>query len=174
MAGAGQSGNQAANTGLATTASGAQTMGTGQGWQGLGNQGIASWGNILNTGFNNQMDAWKAKQEQSSGWGSALGLAASFLPGFADGGAIPEEASPSNGAIVDDVPAIIDGQGQARLNAGEFVLPEDVTRWIGEKGIQQMILKSRKEMTGQNGERPAQPTMGPPPDQGAIPMPAGG
>lgn len=188
MAGAGASGNQAANTGLATTASGAQTMGTGQGWQGLGNTAIGQWGNILNTGFSNQMDRWKANQESSSGWGSVLGLGASLAGkafGFQEGGAIPDEqgmpippeASPSNGAIPDDVPAQIDGQTPAQLNAGEFVVPEDVVKWMGEKGMQQMILKARKEMTGANGERPAQPEMGPPPmppeGAGAIPTPPG-
>jgi len=197
MAGAGQAGNQAANTTLAQTASGAQTMGTGQGWQGLGNTAIGQWGNILNTGFSNQMDRWKANQGSSSGWGGLLGtVAGTFLGGpaggaaggalgglFQEGGAIPDgglsippEASPSGGAIPDDVPAVIDGQAPAQLNAGEFVIPEDVMKWVGEKGMQQMINKARKEMTGANGERPAQPEQGPPilPDSvGAIPMPAG-
>lgn len=181
MAGAGQAGNQAANTGLAQTASGANTMGTGQSWQGLGNQGIAGWGNVLNTGFSNAMDAYKAKEEQSSGWGQVLGLGASVAGkffGLAEGGAIPEEASPSNGAVVDDIPAEIEGGAPARLNAGEFVIPEDVVKWMGEKGMQQLIMKARKEMTGQNGERPAQPEVGqgppiPPESVGAIPMPVG-
>ena len=62
----------------------------------------------------------------------------------------------------------------ARLNAGEFVIPEDVTRWMGEKGLQQVILKARKEMTGENGERPAQPEMSVPQESaGAIPTPGG-
>ena len=208
MAGAGQSGNQAANTGLATTASGAQTMGTGMGWQGQGNNAIGQWGNILNTGFSNSMDAYNADQKSSSGWGSALGLVGSlagsfFGPAgtmiggaaggaagraFAEGGAIPDdpmgggggaipvEASPSGGAIPDDIPAEIDGQAPAQLNAGEFVMPKDVVKWLGEKGMQQLVMKARKEMTGGNGERPAQPTQGPPPvpaeSVGAIPMPA--
>ena len=186
QAGSSGAGNQAANTGLATTASGAQTMGTGQSWQGMGNQSIGTWGNILNTGFSNQMDKYKADQESSSGWGSALGLvggiASKFMP-FAEGGVIPdpeegmpipEEASPSGGAIPDDIPAEIEGGMPARLNAGEFVVPQDVVKWLGEKGMQQVILKARKEMTGGNGERPAQPevTGGPPipPESvGAIP-----
>lgn len=188
MSGAAGAGNQAANTALATTASGAQTMGTGQGWQGLGNSAVGTWGNILNTGFSNQMDRYKANQQSSSGWGSALGLVGSLAGGFfglQEGGAIPEAgravpptASPSGGAIPDDIPAVIDGSAPARLNAGEFVIPEDVMKWVGEKGMQQMITKARKEMTGANGERPAQPEVGPeqppvPPDSvGAIPMPA--
>lgn len=182
-AGAGQSGNQAVNTGLATTASGGQTMGTGAQWQGMGNSAIGQWGDILNTGYNNQLNQWKANQEASSGWGSALGLVGgimgkAFMPGFAEGGAIPEpgegaipmEASPSGGAIPDDIPAELPNGGPARLNAGEFVVPQDVVRWMGEKGLQQTILKARKEMQGQNGERPAQPQQVP---AGAIPMPQG-
>ena len=186
-AGASASGNQAVNTGLATTASGAQTMGTGQGWQGLGNQAIQGWGNILNAGFNNQLDSWKAEQEASSGWGDILGTALGYgtkFMGFAEGGAIPddgmmlpEEMSPSGGAIPDDIPAEIDNGAPAKLNAGEFVMPKDVVQWVGEKGMQQFILKARKELTGQNGERPAQPEMSPPGPQmegaGAIPLPAG-
>src|SRR4051812_43362942 len=45
---ASQSGNQAANTGLATTASGAQTMGTGGSWNQARNQAIAGWGKMSN------------------------------------------------------------------------------------------------------------------------------
>ena len=69
---AGQSGNQATNTRLATTASGAQTMGTGGSWQGQGNQAIGQWGQILNAGYQNQLAQYNANQSSSSGWGSAL------------------------------------------------------------------------------------------------------
>lgn len=169
MAGAGNSGNQAVNTGLATTASGAQTMGTGAGWQGLGNSAIGTWGDVLNTGYNNQLDAWKANQQASSGWGSALGLVGGLFTGFEDGGIIPEEASPSGGAMTDDVPAQTDSGQPVRVNAGEFVIPEDVVKWMGEKGMQQLVMKARKEMEGGNGERPAQPEVKQAP-QGVIPM----
>jgi hypothetical protein len=183
-AAAGQAGNQAVNTGLATTASGAQTMGTGQGWQQLGNSAIGTWGDILNTGYGNQLDAWKANQEASSGWGSALGLVgglASKAFALAEGGAIPDpgrsvpvEASPSGGEVTDDVPATIEGAIPARLNAGEFVIPKDVMAWMGEKGMQQLIMKARKEMNGGDETRPAQPDVQQEPvplnGQGAIPM----
>jgi hypothetical protein len=186
-------GNQAASTGLATTASGANTMGTGGDWQGRGNTAIGTWGDIINKGFSNQLDSYKANQESSSGWGQLLGTLGGAALGnpafFAEGGAIPDEgeaglpippsASPSNGAIPDDVPAEIDGQTPAQLNAGEFVMPKDVVSWLGEKGMQQMILKARKEMANGNGERPAQPEVQggppiPPESVGAIPMPQGG
>jgi hypothetical protein len=177
---AGQSGNQATNTGLATTASGANTMGTGYQWQGMGNQGLGMWGQMLNAGFQNKLASWQADQDSSSGWGDILGIGASFagkamgVPGFQEGGAIPddegmylpEEMSPSGGAIEDDIDAeIMDSGTPAKLNAGEFVMPKDVVGWLGEKGMQQLILKARKEMTGQNGERPAQPEQGPPLEQ---------
>ncbi|MCL2714383.1 MAG: hypothetical protein FWD68_07340 [Alphaproteobacteria bacterium] len=92
----------------------------------------------------NQIGAFNAQTaaDKGSGWGSALGSIAGAgmgfmgmptnsiggkLFGFADGGAVPAVggapqnagavpmgASPSNGAITDDVPA--------RLNAGEFII----------------------------------------------------
>lgn len=171
--GAAGSGNQAVNTGLATTASGAQTMGTPYQWTGMGMQGYGQQAQVMNTGFQNEMDAYNAKQAASSGWGSVLGGLMSFVPGFAEGGAIPDdemaegemvpiEASPSNGAIPDDIDAEVSDTGQpAKINAGEFIMPKDVVAWLGEKGMQQIILKARKEM-GNEEQRPAQPETGPP------------
>jgi hypothetical protein len=186
---AGQSANQATNTGLATTASGANTMGTSPTWAGLGMTGAASAGQMLNAGYQNKLAAFNANQQASSGWGSALGLGASILTApmtgggslvgslfAAEGGAIPDdpmmhngipvppEASPSGGAITDDVPAQINGGGPAQLNAGEFIIPKDVVSWIGEKGMQNFIMKARKEM-GDPNQAPAQPETGIPPDQ---------
>jgi hypothetical protein len=169
---AGTSGNQATNTGLATTASGANTMGTGYQWQGAGNQALGQWGQMLNAGFQNELARYQANQQGSSGWGAAAGTALSYLPMmmaeeggaipddmqmFADGGGpVPVEASPSGGAIPDDVDAEINGGAPAKLNAGEFVVPRDVVKWMGEKGMQQFILKARKEM-GNPDQAPAQP-----------------
>lgn len=182
---AGQSGNQATNTGLATTASGSSTQGSPLQWAGLGNQATGQWGQMLNAGFQNQLGSWNANQQSSSGWGQILGLGASMAgkaAGFwQEGGAIPDDPnaadarfvdpsmSPSGGAIQDDIPAQTDGGAPARINAGEFIMPKDVTSWLGEKGMQQLVLKARKEMQGANGERPAQPETGPPPGQAAIP-----
>jgi hypothetical protein len=76
--------------------------------------------------------------------GSAVGGAAGKAASAAEGGTIPPangdnfvdpSASPSQGAITDDVPA--------RLNAGEFVLPKDVVAWIGEEKLQKFIQKAR-------------------------------
>jgi hypothetical protein len=63
---------------------------------------------------------------------------------------VPPEASPSGGAAVDDV--------TAQVSAGEFVVPKDVTAWYGEKYMQGLIDKARKEMTS----RTAAPQPGPP------------
>lgn len=142
-----QSGNQGINSALATTASGAQSMGTGLGWGSAGNQALGTWGNALNTGYQNELAAWQATQNASSGigglLGTGLGIAASFME---DGGKagdvtppgkVPEDASPSRGKAIDDVPA--------RLNVGEFVTPKDVVAWKGEEFFQKLIEQSRKD-----------------------------
>jgi hypothetical protein len=142
-----QSGNQGINSALATTASGASSMGTGLGWGQAGNQSLNTWGNTLNTGYQNELSAWQANQNSSSGigglLGTGLGVAASFME---DGGKagdvtsegkVPAHASPSKGKAIDDVPA--------RLNVGEFVTPNDVVAWKGEEFFQNLIKKSRDD-----------------------------
>lgn len=163
-------GNQAIQGTLQTTASGANTMGTSTQYQGLGNQGLSAWTGALNGQANANNERFKLQQQSSSGIGSilgmGLGLATSAIPGssllgrlFEEGGAVPEQdeayshqgipvtarMSPSGGADTDDIPA--------RLNAGEFVLPEDTVRWFGEKHMQNLIEKARKE----RAEAPAKP-----------------
>lgn len=163
-----QAGNQGVNAGLATTASGAQSMGTAPQWQGLGNQAIAQWGNILNTGYQNQLSAYQAQNAASSGIGGAVGAVGGLLTAFMKEGGVappanpvgahpsagqyvPPNASPTGGAAIDDVPA--------RLNAGEFVVPKDVVGWKGEEFFQKLIMGARKQAMG---GAPAQPQMGAP------------
>jgi hypothetical protein len=100
------------------------------------------------------------------------------------GGVVPDELSPSGGAIPDDIPAQVSDGGQAQINAGEFVIPKDVSSWLGQKELQKLIMKSRQEM-GDPSAAPAQPETGPPqpdpmqlpagmsPPPGAIPSPMG-
>jgi len=169
-----QSGNQAANTQLGGTASGASTMGTGTQWMGSGNQALNTWGNTLNMGYNNQLAAADFNSRQSSGIGGLLGaglgaignaggMAAFFSEGGAvpsalpvtPGGNVPMTASPSGGRAIDDV--------DAKLTAGEFIVPTDVVSWKGEEFFQKLIEGSRKAKP----QAPAQPeygpaTMGPP------------
>ncbi len=160
----GNFGTSAVNTGLATTASGAQTMGTPMQWEQIGQQGTGLAANIKNQKFQNDMAKWQADQQSGSGFGEIAGTITGYLPYMAmaaEGGVIPDEMSPSGGEVTDDVPAQINGGPPARLNAGEFVMPKDIVSWLGEKGMQAIVMKARKEMTNGNGERPAQPTMAP-------------
>lgn len=147
-----QSGAAGANTALAGTASGASTMGTGTQWTGMGMSGLGQAGNLMNMGYNNQLNAAQFNAQQSSGIGALLGaglgaigqaggLAAFFedggaVPDVTSGGNVPMEASPSRGAAIDDV--------DAKLNAGEFVVPKDVVSWKGEEFFQKLIEGSRK------------------------------
>src|SRR5262245_58423601 len=85
-------GNTAAgNLNLGTTASGQAGMGTPAQWAGIGNQALGTWGNVLNTGFNNQLAQFNANQNASgSGLGSLLGLAGAAGTFFAQqGGEMP-------------------------------------------------------------------------------------
>lgn len=157
-------GNSAVGNNLATTGSGAATMGTAPQYMGIGNQAVGTWGNVLNTGYQNQLSAWQANQNASSGWGSALGLIGGIATSFiAEGGEVPTAdaanaaaldvqgrvpvaASPSGGAAIDDVPA--------RLTPGEFVVPQDVVRWKGEEFMQKLIKKSREDKASPDNATP--------------------
>lgn len=68
------------------------------------------------------------------------------------GGDVPRSASPSRGRVTDDIPA--------RLNAGEFVIPRDVTAHKGSEYFHRLIANSRKVRTGMAGA-PARPKMKP-------------
>ena len=57
--------------------------------------------------------------------------------GATTGGTVPVHASPSMGAATDDVPAM--------LTANEFVMPKDVSTWIGHKALAAQIDKARQE-----------------------------
>jgi hypothetical protein len=138
-----QSGNSAVNSTLAGTSTGASTMGTAPQYMSTGNQAISTWGNTLNMGYNNALAAADFNSRQSSGIGAllgaglgAIGNAGGISAFFEDGGAVPEEASPTRGAAIDDV--------DAKLNAGEFVVPKDVVSWKGEEFFQKLIEGSRK------------------------------
>jgi hypothetical protein len=72
-----------------------------------------------------------------------------------DGQMVHQGMSPSGGQEVDDVPA--------NLNAGEFVMPDDVVRWKGEEFFQGLISKSRQAREGimaAHGQMQGQPQQG--------------
>lgn len=184
---------QAINTGrgYAQSAAGTQNASTSAGGTGMGglnsffgtsSQAMTApvaWYNAGNQSMGNAISAWNnyydntnpPKQGGSSGIGSALGMVGGIVSQFLeDGGAVggnyvPPEASPSQGGAVDDVPA--------RLTAGEFVIPEDVTSWKGEEFFQKLIDQSRKAKDGAS----AKPSYGAAPQedptfvsQGALPV----
>lgn len=199
-----QSGNQGANTQLAGTASGASAMGTGTQWGGTANQafgnqmaGLQGASNTMNQGYQNQLAAANFNSQQSSGLGGlagsllgAAGNAGGFAALFAEGGAVPEgipsgipsevtrggnvppQASPTGGAAIDDV--------DAKLTAGEFVVPKDVVSWKGEEFFQRLIDGSRKAKPQASAQPeyaiapPADPTFAsrpqPMPQQSALPV----
>lgn len=197
-AGAGTGAVGAANT---TTATGGGVLGTGLQWTGQQTGAYGQGVNTQNTDFQNEAKSAEIKNSQSSGLGtlaglglSALGKGGAFASGGAlafledggavddidsGGGAVPVDMSPSGGAAIDDVDAVAPG-GPAKLNAGEFVMPEDVTSWLGEKALQQQIIKARKEkaeaqakpQTKPAGPSPADPAFQPRPQasQGALPV----
>ena len=158
----------AINADLATTASGANTMGTDLAWTGAAGSALSGAAGTTNTQFSNKMDEQKAKASSSSGIGSLIGglaglskdsLGGSMLMALeeggavpampVEGGAIPVDASPSRGAVTDDI--------DAKVNAGEFIIPKDIASWYGEKHFQDLIMKGRKAKE----EAPAKPTVGP-------------
>jgi hypothetical protein len=57
-------------------------------------------------------------------------------------------ASPSRGAVEDDVPA--------RVQPGEFIFPKDVMAWKGEEWAQKEIMKARAAQHNPDG-KPAKP-----------------
>lgn len=80
-----------------------------------------------------------------SNQGDVGSFGADYGDGYADGGPVPQSASPSGGAQVDDVPAQMPSGGPARLNANEFVVPRDVAQWKGQEFFHNLIAQSRKK-----------------------------
>jgi len=186
-----------------TTATGGGVLGTGLQWTGADTNAVQGGVGATNTGFSNTAKSAEISNSSSSGLGSLLGIGASMLGkggalasggalafledgGAVDdvdsgGGAVPVEMSPSGGAAIDDVDAVSPG-GPAKLNAGEFVMPDDATKWYGEKFFQNLILKARKEKgeaqakpenrPAVGGPAPADPAFQPRPQasQGALPV----
>jgi len=181
---------------------GGGVLGTGLQWTGAGTNATQGGVNTTNTDFSNSATSAKIANDSSSGLGTLAGLGLSALGkggalasggalafledggavddiGYAGGGAVPADMSPSGGAAIDDVDAVAPG-GPAKLNAGEFVMPQDATSWYGEKFLQNLILKARKDKAEAGakpqqkpatGPSPADPAFQPRPQaQGALPV----
>ena len=78
------------------------------------------------------------------------------------GGIVPPSASPSAGAIQDDVPS--------RLSAHEYVIPRDVALWQGRKFYQHHIDKARQEMAGATAKPKMKPALNQRPTFRSRPM----
>jgi len=83
----------------------------------------------------------------------------SFGGDATQGGHVSQQASPSGGINVDDVPA--------NLNSEEFVVPRDVARWKGEEFFHKMIDQSRKARV--TAAQSVGPTAGPAQSPGQQP-----
>lgn len=73
----------------------------------------------------------------------AGGGSAGRRPEPTTGGFVSRSLSPSGGSTTDDV--------DARLNAGEFVIPKDVATWKGKEFFYKMIASARKNRSAPNG-----------------------
>jgi len=129
---------------------------------GLNNSAYGTAGNL----YKNDLQAYDMEQKNSTGAimgklaGTALG-AASGAGGFgalfsAEGGPIPHAAEGGipNGTGPSQAPAaaprptsqgIPSDNTMAMVTPGEFVIPDDVARWEGEKNLQKIINKARED-----------------------------
>jgi hypothetical protein len=98
-----------------------------------------------------------------SGGDSGYATGGGVLPQPTTGGHVPYHASPSAGANTDDV--------NARLNAGEFVVPRDVAAWKGQEFFQKLIEESRRRRTGAPAKGKPKPALSGPPQFQSRPLP---
>ena len=151
----------AQGAGSAAVAGGAQTTGAGaNAFQGastymntaLGGYGQA--GNFQNQAFQNQMQGWQAKQDQTMGYINAatqiagmamiadggrpedapMGRAIPRMPMMTGDGHVPVDMGLGNGSGIDDtIPA--------KLSEGEYVIPADVVRAKGVEFFDKLLAK---------------------------------
>lgn len=142
------SGAGAVNADATATGTGANTMGTAPQYGSLANGAIGTTANVTGANFNDQLAKYNAQFQEDTAWmapiGAVAGVATGALLKKAAGGGIPVQASPSRGAIPDDVHAMV--------TPGEFVMPVDTVRWLGEKSMHAMITKAAEERA--NSQRP--------------------
>jgi len=162
-------GSAAQGNALNTTQSGAGAV---QSSLGFSNAALAGYGqssDIMNSGFQNEMQVFNAEQQQTAGMLSAVGgIAGMFM---ADGGeveglpsgaveaqrrvgdpryapqpqGVPEQGMSSEQGYVDER-GMGDGSGiddrvPAQLSEGEFVIPADVVRAKGEEFFEKLLDK---------------------------------
>jgi len=149
----GATGSGAAAVGGAnqTTGTSANALTSGLGFSGQALQGYGQAAGINNAGFQNQMQSWQAKQDQTMGMiNAAAGVGGMFM---ADGGDVPDgdqlitrdgyalpydrdgkvpEMGMGDGSGIDDaVPA--------QLSEGEYVIPADVVKAKGTEFFDKIV-----------------------------------
>jgi hypothetical protein len=143
-------GGQAQQGQYGAVSSGVGALTSGQGFSGQALQGYNQSSNIMNSGFQNEMQVYQAEQDQTAGMMSAVGgMAGMFMadggmpgdmqegmPAGAPAGAIDPQAEVDTGTgdgsgIDDSVPAM--------LSDGEYVIPADVVRAKGEEFFDKLI-----------------------------------
>lgn len=176
LSGAGTGAGSASSSGLTSAyGTGAGAMNGADAWFNSGNSAMAGAANTFGSAYSNYNSAMNNYVNQSTGAGAGLGFLGALgssgkgtggLAALEDGGAIPpaagyvpSHASPSGGQQTDDI--------NARLNAGEFVIPREVVSWEGEKAIHKFIDKARADRAQNEATTQTKPQMRP-----ALPGPA--
>lgn len=186
-----QAGQAGMGNALQTTASGANTIGTGSQWFGNQQSALGSWGNMIGKQYEGQMQAYNAKNQQSSSMGSSIGSIAGMAigtmiapgVGTALGGALGGAAGGAMGGMAQggEVPADPrDPEGKldtfdAKLSGGEFVIPASAVRRLGSDHFDKLIMRygdeeDRKAATQrmQSGRPGGEPYRGPGPRARAL------
>ena len=185
-------GNQAVNAGLATTASGASTMGTGLQWNGASQNGYAGAAQTYSYQGQQQQQQAAQRAQQSAGLASGIGSLAGAVigtmvaPGVgtalgaslggAAGGALGGSGRKyAEGGRVTAITPDMSPSGGAqtddvaiKVDEGEMVVPADVSRWYGEKFFHDLAIKARKAQGVENPKG-----LGPPGGAPATAIPMG-
>lgn len=148
----------AGNTGLQgalnTTATGAQSMGTGVDWAGMSNASNNTAISALNTGFQNRMSGYNAEGASAAGYGNLLGtIGGAYLGGapagsaasrFLYGGEEGMYVEPTGDPPLD--PSVSGDNQIAAVKDGEYVIPAPVVKAKGTEFFDRMVEK----YTGKN------------------------
>jgi len=144
---AGAAGGQASGIAEGQTATGLGAYNTfanmRQGQMNTAAQGFNVANNIYGNNIQNAQNSASAAMGPWNLLGSVVGMGVGGFMGMEEGGPVPEHASPSRGAIPDDV--------KTALTAGEYVIPEDVARWFGEEKLGKLIEKARTDRAERAG-----------------------
>jgi hypothetical protein len=138
-----QGGSAASGTGLNQTNSAMNAANSTGQWTSSALSGFSGAGNMMDTQYQNKLDNFAAGQASGLAVLGALGgVASAAIPKmkFAEGGVVPHEVSPSGGAIPDDI--------DARVTAGEYIIPNDVVRWKGEQFFEKLKQTAQREREG--------------------------